>query len=146
MPVLKTDVSLSLATKDDLQDSVELIRDLFDNSVYSLYGTFNSKDILEVLNNTLEGGLSEGSIILLKEDSKIIGILVCSIIHQMFNRKEKTAVELAFWIAPEHRSYTSIKMVISAYKYWAKGVGCNTMLLGKTKNMNSPETYKIVRL
>ena len=139
-------LSLKIATIHDKKATLRLLEELFNASVYSKVSSFNAEDASEAFRGTVDGKLSDGSIILLQEGETPVGCLVASAIHHMFNRKEKTGVELAFWITPEKRTAKGLKMLLKAYRYWCKQTGCTSILMGKLKNRDEAETYTIRKL
>ena len=140
------ELSLKLATIHDRKATLRLIEELFNASVYSKISTFNLEDAQNAFKSTVEGKLTDGSIILLLDGETPVGCLVASAVEHMFNRKEKTGVELAFWITPEKRTRQGIKMLLKAYRYWCKSTGCTSILMGKLKNRDTAETYTIRKL
>jgi hypothetical protein len=139
---------LKLGSLEDLDEIVSCVKELFDNSVYSNFSVFNKRDTEDTVRRILLGNKENGVVLLLtdEETGGITGILGCSYVSQMFNNKEKTAVELAFWIQPEYRDYSSLRLLLQAYKFWAKKIGCSTILFGKMKNKSSVESYIIRKL
>jgi hypothetical protein len=107
---------------------------------------YNSTEVKEHLKRVVGADKNDGCVILLKEDTKTVGILICSSMSHFFNSTEKTAMELAFWIRPDKRDYSSIKALVKAYKYWAKTTGCTSILLGKLKNSKTTETFTLKRI
>ena len=142
----QNELSLKIATVHDKKATLGLLKELFDNSVYSRISTFNQEDASKAFKGIVDGKLSDGSIILLLDRETPVGCLVCSAIEHMFNRKEKTGVELAFWITSSKRTLRGMKMLLQAYRYWCKTVGCTSILMGKLKTKNETETYTIRKL
>jgi hypothetical protein len=124
---------------------LELASELHKNSVYKDIA-FDKTSFDETFVRILNSPKEDGSIILLMDDIFVAGFLVCSHMTHMWNKSEKTAVELAFWIKPEYKSFKAIKMILGAYRYWARKIGCNSLLMGKLTNPDEVETYKIRRL
>jgi hypothetical protein len=83
---------------------------------------------------------------MLLDGRRLVGAVICSSMQQIFNRTEKTAVELGFWITPEYRTVTAIKKLMSAYKFWAKKIGCTSILYGKLKDGETVESYTVRKL
>lgn len=130
--------SLKLAQEDDISLSLELIEELFQDSIYSKVSKFKKNDVTEVLLRILRGKPEDGIILLYDR----CGILVASRIQHLFNKEENTAIELAFWA----RDKKAVKPLLKAYKYWAKRVGCTSIMYGKMKHKNEVEEYIIRKL
>jgi hypothetical protein len=84
---------------------------------------------------------STGCIVLLLENDKVIGFFMMTYMNHLYNKREKTAVEVAFWIDEDKRTISNYKQLLGSYKYWAKKTGCNSMMLGKLKSRDEIETY-----
>ena len=139
-------MTLKLATVEDLKTVVSLCKELHSNSVYKDVIDFNEEDTADTVRDILEGNRSKACALLLLIDNKPVGVLVASYVEHMFNKTEKTAVELAFFIKEDYRSYSSLKDLLAAYHYWAKQIGCTSIMQGKLKNKNEVESYTIRRL
>ena len=135
--------TLKLFTPAYLDDVVELIYKLFKSSVYWKVAEFNPNDVKETILKVFE---NDGSVVMLMDNKEPVGVIAASYMLQLFNKKEKTAVELAFWIEPEYRSFKNMRLLLGAYKYWAKMKGCTSILMGKLKNDKDIETYNVRRL
>ena len=135
-----------MATDHDTPVVISLLQELHTASEYNKHIPFDKQSTLETLSALLDSPKEDTCCILLEgPDKSVIGILVCSHMTHMFNKKEKTAVELAFWIRPEHRTLSGTKELLKAYRYWAKKIGCTSLFMGHLQN-GSVETYKIKRI
>lgn len=134
-------LSLNLAGDTDVKGVASLFKDLFEESVYSKATKYNLEDAQETLRAIQTGGLDNGCILVLKDKEDLVGALACSHMTHLFNKKEKTAVEIGFWVKPSYRSFSAMKKLIGAYKYWAKKTGCSSMLMGKLKTNDTVENY-----
>ena len=138
-------LSLKLATKDDAPLVATLFKELHDHSVYKGIVQYEEQDVSNVVAR-FAGDPNSGVTILLYEGNILIGAIICTTMAQVFNSKEKTAVELGFWITPKHRTLDSLKKLLQAYRYWAKKVGCTSILQGKMVDRKNTETYTIRKL
>lgn len=138
---------LKIAGKEDLSSVISLVKELFLSSVYSKLSQFDEEEVYRV-GEIIISGEKEDAVILLLIDERAgpVGVLVASKIYQMFNRKEKTGAELAFWLKDEYRERKNYRLLISAYKFWCKKVGCTSYLIGKMKNSDKPEEYNLRRI
>lgn len=137
---------LKLAETSDTFVVLNLLEDLFNSSIYSTISKFDSFTVLERLTNVIEGNRDEGCVLLLKKEDKTVGVLIISFFVPLFNKDEKVGVELAFYIEPEYRTKGNIKKLMSAYRFWAKRIGCKAILVGKIKNKNEVESTTIRRI
>lgn len=138
-------LSLKLATAEDAVSVAELFKELHEHSVYAGIIDYHPEDVSELV-SSLARDPNRGVTILLLEDGVLIGAMICSTMHQVFNKSEKTAVELGFWITPEKRTPTSLKKLLQAYRYWAKRIGCTSILQGKLTDRKHTETYSIRKI
>ena len=138
-------LSLRLAKVDDILDIIRLYKELHAASAYAGLIPFDVADASNVVLKTIEGDQNNGAVILLLEDDNPVGVLHCSAMPHLFNRSEKTAIEIAFWVTPERRSAAGLRKLLGAYRYWAKQTGCNTILTGRLRD-KSVETYSIRKL
>lgn len=138
-------ISLKLATSEDGKEVAGLFKELHDHSVYKDIIEYKPEDVSKLVSK-LAKDPNLGVTILLLEDGKLIGAMICSTMQQVFNNSEKTAVELGFWITEEHRTASALKKLLQAYRYWAKRVGCTSILQGKLTDRKNTETYTIRKL
>lgn len=138
-------LSLRLATEADALAVAVLFKELHNYSVYEGIIDYHPEDVAEVVKK-LSKDPNNGVTILLYEEARLIGAMICSTMQQVFNKSEKTAVELGFWITPDHRTSASLKKLLQAYRYWAKRVGCTSILQGKLTDRKNTETYTIRKI
>lgn len=138
-------MQLSLAKEEDLPIVVKLVENVFNQSQYSLFGSFNSIDCFKLGLSILRNDL-EGIIVVLKNDGDIVGAVVGQIFEQPFNRNIRTAAELAFWIDDDFRNYHSIHLLYGSFRKWAKIKGCHLLQFGKIKEAKKPEVTFMKRL
>lgn len=138
-------LSLKLATEKDGLAVAVLFKELHDHSVYNGIVDYRLEDVSAMVEK-LSKDPNSGVTILLYDDGRLIGAIICSTMQQVFNQSEKTAVELGFWITPKSRTPAALKKLLSAYRYWAKRVGCTSILQGKLTDRKNTETYTIRKL
>jgi hypothetical protein len=137
---------LKLATAQDEEDVLTLLKELHDYSIYSTVVGWEPVKTKQSFKQVIEGSLDTGGIVLLKDGSTAIGIIAFTYMLHMFNTDHKTAVELAFWVKPESRTIRAHRLLIGAYRDWARRTGCHSILMGKLKNKNEVESFTIRRL
>ena len=138
-------LSLKLATEKDALAVATLFKELHSFSVYEGVVPYRGEDVEEIVTK-LSRDPNTGVTILLEDEGRLIGAMICSTMQQVFNKSEKTAVELGFWITPDKRTPTALKKLLQAYRYWAKRVGCTSILQGKLTDRKNTETYTIRKL
>lgn len=138
-------LSLKLAKAGDAEALGKFFSSLFEASTYARVTKYNPKDV-EDLVLRLSRDPAQGCTICLYEGDLLVGAMICTSMKQVFNQSEKTAVELGFWITPEHRTSKSLRKILSAYRYWAKRTGCTSILYGKMKDANTVESYVIRKI
>lgn len=132
---------LRLGTKDDLHTILDFSRKLFDLSPYSLVSEFNGKVVEENYLASLEMPKFEIITMLLCDGNKPVGYMHCGSNKGQFS-EDRYAVELGFYVLPEYKSLSSVKMMLSAFHYWAKEADCKAAFIGKIKDRKI-ETYKM---
>ena len=137
---------LKIANLADKDNFIELVKELYEESVYSTISPFNQDNVEKMLLDSFESEQSDICTVLLMEDKATIGLMTMSHTDLSFMSKGKVAIELAFWIKPEYRDFGSYRMLMQAYFYWARQIGCSAAFVGKLKNKNSPEYYTLRRL
>lgn len=137
---------LKLATVEDTETVLGLIEELFNESIYSKSMSFDRDSVKEIFLQVLNGPKDKSSIILLRSEDKTVGLLACSVLQQLFNKNERTACELVFWVQPECRNIITLKKLLQAYRFWAKKVGCTSIMYGKMKSKYEVETYVLRKL
>ena len=138
---------LKLGAEDDWSEVVELSRDLFNHSVYSSMSTFDPAEVRENYHASLSRpGNEVSNILLCRSSGHVIGMLCAGTSPLAFNSVDKIALELAFWVYKEHRTQEALKKLLEAYYYWARAVGCKAAIVGKIKNNQTVETYRMKKL
>lgn len=138
-------IELSFAKEEDLDAVVDLTYELFKQSYHSRFTTFDKNTVYllakEMLNNQ-----KSGVIFCLKVEGKVVAILVGKVTEQLFNVRERTALELVFFILPGYSNFHSRKLLYGAFKQWAKLVGCQTIMMGRIREPGKQEEYFLKRI
>lgn len=137
---------LKIAERSDTIAFLELVEELYDNTVYSTISPFDRERIEKMFVDSLGEDKEDICVLLLKSGERSIGTIAMSKTALLASAEDKIAVELAFWIKPAERNQKTIKLLIQAYKYWAKLVGCKAIFIGKLKGRKSPEFYSVRKL
>ncbi len=139
-------MNLVIANYTHIVDIVTLLEDLHNSSAYSYVIPFSRTDTYLSVEKLLEAGQENNCIILLMDQNKAVGIIGMSHMTHMFNSKEKTAIELAFWLLEPYRTKGNARKLLQAYRFWAKRIGCTSILIGNLKGPKEVETYRIKRI
>jgi hypothetical protein len=139
-------VHLKIGTLEDVTQTVRLLEALFSSSIYSKVTKYRPDDVATTIRSIITGGTKRGCLILLMEEQTIVGALLTAVVPLTFNHSAKNATELAFYIRPEYRTLSSMRMVLSAYRYWAKQAGCQTIMMGKITSADEAETYTVRKI
>lgn len=134
---------LKIATEEDTQEVLSLLSELFYNSFYSNYSTFDFNVVKKRLEEFSGKGRENFVIVLLKQRDKAIGLVIGCKTPQLYNDSTSVATELAFWIKPESRTILGLRLLLAAYFFWAKNAGCTAATYGKLKGRSKREEYKI---
>ena len=114
---------------------------LFDISPYSAVSAFDDAVVAGNYLSSLTLPKFEFVNILLCEGNSIVGFMSCGSNKGQFS-EDRYAVEIGFYIKPEYKTLSSVKMMISAFYYWAKEADCKAAFIGKMKDKKI-ETYKM---
>lgn len=137
---------LKLAQLEDKEVFLELVKELYDASVYSAVSPFDREKVEKMLLDSFEADQKDICTVLLMEGNKTLGLMTMSHTDLSFMENGKVAIELAFWIKPEARDFNSYRKLMQAYFYWAKKIGCSAAFVGKLRDNKSPEYYTLRRL
>lgn len=133
---------LKLATEQDASSVLAIAEELHQNSVYSSYTPLDRDRVVELFLKSLQLAPDRQVTLLLLSDEDVVGLLAVGLTEMLYS-SDPIATEIAFWITPSHRNYRSLKIMLDAYHYWAKKVGCKALLIGKIKDSTKPEEYKL---
>ena len=134
-------LTLRLGTKDDVDAVVGFSRDLFNISPYSVVSSFDEKVVKDNYLASLEMKKFEFVNILLCDGNSVVGYMSCGSNKGQFS-EDRYAIEVGFYIKPEYKTLSSVKMLLSAFYYWAKEADCKAAFVGKMKDKKI-ETYKM---
>lgn len=140
-------IHLKIATTEDIISILALLEELYLASAYSKSIGFDWNDTHDNVEKFLKADQKDTCFILLLDEAEnTVGLIGMTHMAHLFNSKEKTAIELAFWLREGHQTKANAKKLLQAYRYWAKRIGCTTILLGSLKGNKEIETYKVKRL
>lgn len=116
-----TDISkyLRLAVDEDIPTLLTFARHFHRASNYNVFKFETSKSI-EFLKGAIKA--VDKVVLVALQDSKPIGFLVGAVNEPVFSRT-RVAVELGWWIEPEHRQTRASALIYTAYEDWAIRVG-----------------------
>lgn len=134
-------LSLRLGTEADASVVVDFSRSLFDLSPYSVVSEFNSKVVWDNYLASLSMPKFEFITMILCDNEKPVGFMSCGSNKGQFS-EDRYAIEVGFYIMPEHKSLSGVKLLLSAFHYWAKESDCKAAFVGKMKDKKI-ETYKM---
>lgn len=138
---------LRLANKLDSPVVISLLEQLHANSAYAKLIPFQKGTTSELFEKLLDSKNEDACCILSCLDTgETVGLIICSSMGHMFNKDERTAIEIAFWINPKYRTFSRVKELLKAYHYWAKKIGCSSILTGTLQGTSATEIYKIRRI
>lgn len=132
---------LRLGEKEDVSKIVDLSEQLFRISPYSVVSSFDGGVVGDNYLTSLSMEKFEFVNILLCSGNETVGFMSCGSNKGQFS-EDRYAVEVGFYILPEYKTLTSVKMMLGAFYYWAKEAGCKAAFVGKMKDKKI-ETYKM---
>lgn len=132
---------LRLGTERDADVIVSFSRNLFDLSPYSVVSGFDPEVVKQNYLASLEMQKFEFVNLILCDRDVPVGFMSCGSNKGQFS-EDRYAVEVGFYIKPEYKTLSSVKMMMSAFHYWAKEADCKAAFIGKMKDRKI-ETYKM---
>lgn len=132
---------LRLGTKEDAAVVGDFSLRLFNMSPYSLVSEFDPEVVKQNYLASLDMQKFEFVNLILCDKDKPVGFMSCGSNKGQFS-EDRYAVEVGFYILPEYKTLSSVKMMMSAFHYWAKEADCKAAFIGKMKDRKI-ETYKM---
>lgn len=114
---------LRLATLADIPTLLRFAKNFHKVSPYRGM-RFDSRKGEEFLKGVILGAQSEGIVLVALKDTNPIGMLVGASREPVFT-SSKVAMELGWWIEPEHRMSRAALLIYNAYEDWAFRIGCS---------------------
>lgn len=135
---------LKLATEEDIPPIFNLAKQFRDESPYS-HLTHDDELLLENIYKIVQGDRNEFIVICIVDQSdQILGILAGSLTQTLFSQ-DRLAVELIWYVLPEHRTAYSLQLV-RAFEYWAKKVGASVCSFSSLDNSSEKVLDRYYRI
>jgi Acetyltransferase (GNAT) family len=134
---------LKLIEQQDLERFIFLCNRFFDNSPYS-GGNFSYDKVKNLAQQIIDSDKSESIIILLHDGEQAQGFIVGLTSETPFGT-DKVALELAWWVEPDHRGSRKSLELMKAYEVWARKVNCNIVQMGYIENNSPPKLEEIYK-
>lgn len=83
----------------------------------------------------------KGIVFLAEKDGKLIGFFAGMIQRYFFSSRER-AVDMGFYVLPEHRGSKAAIRLIRTFEYWAKEMGVKEIAVGQTTAVDIEKTLK----
>ena len=135
--------SLKLATAEDADVVMELMREFHGNTMYARVTDFEEEYVRDQFLHLIKAPVQDSCVVLMKSEDKVIGLVAMTKFTSSFDSKVEIAIEKAFWIKPEYRNFARLKLMLKAFYYWARTAGYKAALVGKLRVKNSPEYYSM---
>ena len=130
--------TLRLATLEDIPDLLRLAKELESGSPMERLSVDYEKVRMN-LEKAIISNQTEWLALVSHVEGKPVGVLFAYCFEPIFS-SQKLAVEVLWYLEPEHRKGRRGIDMMKAYEYWAKLVGCNVVQYGWM--VNSPEGMK----
>lgn len=111
--------SIREATEHDVIDLAILGKEFVKESQNSFLG-WNSSKVYDALFDAIQR--EDFHIVVLQADTEIVGMLVCFVTPCFFS-DVKQAVEIVWYVTPEHRGSKKALQMLEHYEQWAKEQG-----------------------
>jgi GNAT superfamily N-acetyltransferase len=119
---------IRLAKPSDIEQSVELGRQMYQQSIYSKYPWDNEK----ATNMALRYGKDSDKLFLVKEhEDRITGFLLANIGYHFYG-PAKVAYEQLFYIHPMHRGGSTAVRMMKKLEHWARFQECDLICFGQS--------------
>lgn len=130
-----THPTLRFAGLNDIDAILDLAKELYKDSPYSPLSV-NPVKVRATLEKIIVESKGEYVILLSVDGQEIVGVLVGYVYSPVFS-DDRIAIEMLWYLKPEHRSGNRGVDMMDAYEYWAKGVGAKVIQYGYLSS--SPE-------
>jgi hypothetical protein len=124
-------LSLKVATIGELNTIVSFAERLILET--KLPVNYDVSKIMSIVKQVLEGDKNENVILLVCHEGTPVGVLGAAVSRPIWT-EDKLAIELILYIEPQARSSQASLMLLRAYRYWAKKVGCGYISYASYKN------------
>ncbi len=131
------------ATPGDFSSLMKLVKEFKEESPYK--DKFVSQEKYEErVEFFLNPRPEEHIVFVLEIQGEVVGLIagVVTIGEHIFS-EDKTAVELVWYVTPDHRSSSGSLRLIKAYEKWAKLVGCTQSTMSNLVNPSMDRLTKI---
>lgn len=119
---------LKLLETKDTPRFVELCHNFHKNSPFKDL-VFDGEKVAALAKRIVSGDKLDSIIITMADEVDLQGFIVGVVSETPFGQ-EKVALEMAWWVEPEHRGSRKSYELLLAYKEWAKKVGCTVIQTG----------------
>lgn len=126
-------MSLKIATLDDLPVAMDITKKFVASTYFS--HTVNDQRIEEVCVGIITSPL--GIFLLYDDHSMLAGMANKFILGEHYN-----ATELGWYVDPEHRSEGVGSKLLEAFEYWAKTIGCKSVVMGSLEDDDLSKYYE----
>lgn len=112
------------ATREDIPRIVEMAERFYPESGYGeAFGPMQRESIAGLAIITMERGV----LLLAEHEGEVVGMICLHLDHFLFNVDVRVAVELVFWIEPEHRGGMAAVRLLKAGEAAAREAGAHVM-------------------
>lgn len=113
------------ATLDDVPALVDLGARFVGYSPYGDTLTWTREDLAEGLRTAI----GDGVVFVAQHEERIVGLLAAIVTAAWFAPRCKAALELAWWMDPEHRGGTAALRMHSEFEAWARAQGATARVM-----------------
>lgn len=120
-------MTLRLATIDDHTEILRLMSQFHEESPHKEFSAFDWETSAELITTYLVAPKTEKIVILAETDDRIFGIIAGAIVPIFFNKNDKRAYEIVWYVEPQYHKTRDALRLLGAYEYWAAKMGCQTV-------------------
>lgn len=114
-------MTLKIATEEDFITIADMTRKFYEHTPYYGVVDYDESKIADVVLGLFGNPTERIAILALDDNGQPVGMLCGQVGETLFNRN-RVALELGWWMDPDHRASRLSIELIEAFEYWAKTI------------------------
>lgn len=132
---------IRVATLADLPAVVELGKKFLESTILNPIAAYDPGSAWETARDLIES--ENGEVFVLEKDKQIIGFISGILAPVYWNFSILAAQQLAFYVLPEHRGFSSLKL-LKQWELWASGKGATVFYSGAKRDVRFGKMDKML--
>lgn len=127
---------LRKAKLEDLKEALKYIEEWAENELVGKGYSWSEEDIKYLLCEaaTLQNWLFAVCADVTDEDEELVGALIAYTASSIFDKEEKRAIAVAWFVRPEWRGSEAGRKLLNAFTQWADNQGCRMIIMSGFTN------------